>query len=1035
MTDVFISYSRKDQDFVHRLHDALSEAQRKAWVDWEGIPLTADWWAEIQRGIEAADTFLFIISPDSVTSQVCNMEIEHAVTHNKRLVPIVRREALPEQMNKALARHNWLFATDDETFDEVFDQLIDALNTDLGYVQLHTRLLVRAREWEEKAHDASYLLRGGELQEAEGWLAQSGGKEPKPTELQTNYILASRRGSNARQRTILAGVTIALGVALVLALVAVGLYGVAESRRQESEARGTAVAQQAATATNALGLSQIRGTDAAEQGATATNALGLSQIRGTEAAQQGATATNALGLSEIRGTEVAFGAATAIAAEATSARRAVEWQGLAWTVASERAQAAEDSDLALALALEAESIPNPPPEVQAQMLNAAYAPGTVRVYSGAHERWIEGLAISSDGRWMLSAGQEGTLALWDTATGEVLNSENFGRGISIGGAEVNLNAVKAIDFSPAEPGVAVLGFNGGVLAVVNIATWEVMSSIKLNNLINDVVFSPDGTRIAVGTAGSGSNALVYQTADLSPVAAFEGHPRDVDKVAYSPDGSLILSGADDATARLWNVETGEAVRTFGPIVDPVEPDVHINGVAFGALNGDGVPTVIVATNSGQIITFNRDTGAELMRYDVGTTPSTLADIALSPDRRVLAAAEYDGKVYLFNAKDGRLLRRFRASGQPLVRVRFSPDGISVYGASQDTQIRRWYVRSGGEMTRFNAFTNSAGAAALAFTPDGKRAVVGGGTGDPALLVWDLASGALLHRMEGHTDSITSVLCFTDDAGRTIAVSAAWDGTIRVWNVDTGEALRQFNLNATFVASLALSQDHHHVLATPYRLVSSTVIELDLETGETVQTYAVNMSVIVAAAYSSDGSSILVGGGASDGTGSLMLLNATNGDLIRIFDHVYLGAVQSIRWSGDGQRALVASQDGLVIEWQIADGQALRRFVGHTDVVNSAAYSPDERWVATASYDDTLRIWDEQTGSQRLTLAADDDGRAMLFAPDGTLYSISRDGALTHWSVSLDDAVAVTWAQANRYLRDLTCDERAANRVEPLCAGS
>ena len=75
MTDVFISYSRKDKAFVQVLNQALEESQYDTWVDWEDIPLTADWWEEIKSGIEAADTFLFVISPGSITSKVCGQEI------------------------------------------------------------------------------------------------------------------------------------------------------------------------------------------------------------------------------------------------------------------------------------------------------------------------------------------------------------------------------------------------------------------------------------------------------------------------------------------------------------------------------------------------------------------------------------------------------------------------------------------------------------------------------------------------------------------------------------------------------------------------------------------------------------------------------------------------------------------------------------------------------------------------------------------------------------------------------------------------
>ena len=93
MADAFISYSRKDKDFVSTLYAAFERSQKNIWVDWNNIPLTSDWWAEIEKGIEGADTFVFVISPDSIASEICGKEILHAVRNNKRLFPIVRRDA------------------------------------------------------------------------------------------------------------------------------------------------------------------------------------------------------------------------------------------------------------------------------------------------------------------------------------------------------------------------------------------------------------------------------------------------------------------------------------------------------------------------------------------------------------------------------------------------------------------------------------------------------------------------------------------------------------------------------------------------------------------------------------------------------------------------------------------------------------------------------------------------------------------------------------------------------------------------------
>src|SRR3954464_14983717 len=113
--DVFISYSRKDREFVRRLDQELARQGREAWVDWEGIRPSEEFMEAIYRAIETADSFLFVLSPDSITSEVCRREVEHAAAHNKRMLPIVARDVEAKAVPEAVAKLNWIFAreTDD----------------------------------------------------------------------------------------------------------------------------------------------------------------------------------------------------------------------------------------------------------------------------------------------------------------------------------------------------------------------------------------------------------------------------------------------------------------------------------------------------------------------------------------------------------------------------------------------------------------------------------------------------------------------------------------------------------------------------------------------------------------------------------------------------------------------------------------------------------------------------------------------------------------------------------------------------------
>ena len=214
MADVFISYSRKDIEFAQRIHQELEARDRDPWVDWQDIPPTAEWLDEVYAGIQAADTYLFIISPDSVVSEICTLEIEHAVQHNKRLVPVVLRDVEDDQVHSAMSAHNWVFLREEDDFEANFELLIDALDTDLGYVREHTRLLTRAIDWDQSTRTRGLALSKQELQVAEGWLTEGINKEPKPTELHTEYVAFSRTAVDRFQRLMISSVTVAFVLVL-----------------------------------------------------------------------------------------------------------------------------------------------------------------------------------------------------------------------------------------------------------------------------------------------------------------------------------------------------------------------------------------------------------------------------------------------------------------------------------------------------------------------------------------------------------------------------------------------------------------------------------------------------------------------------------------------------------------------------------------------------------------------------------------------------------------------------------------------------
>mgnify|MGYP000433108313 CR=1 FL=1 len=190
MTDVFISYSRKDREFANRLVNRLEKDRRDVWIDWQDIPRGEQWLNEIKLGIEGTNTFILIITRHSITSEICNLEIQYAIEHHKRIVPVIREpigddikeevqdywkqqdwNSIAQQNWTALEHINWIFAdkTDDsDSFMNFYKELIEAVETDYNHVRQHTRYQLRALDWTRSQDNPSLLLTGDEIATAEG---------------------------------------------------------------------------------------------------------------------------------------------------------------------------------------------------------------------------------------------------------------------------------------------------------------------------------------------------------------------------------------------------------------------------------------------------------------------------------------------------------------------------------------------------------------------------------------------------------------------------------------------------------------------------------------------------------------------------------------------------------------------------------------------------------------------------------------------------------------------------------------------------
>lgn len=231
-TNVFISYSRKDSEAADRLHAALTAQGLNPYLDKHDIAAGEDWKARLGGLIESADTMVFLISPDSIASEICDWEINHAELKGKRILPVMTREA--QNVPERLQRLNYVFMRTPEEENSYLPRLADALAVDIGWIRAHTRYGEDAGEWDGAGRPSRLLLRGASIGEAEHWRDTRPGTAPQLTEAQSAFIAASRRGATNRQRGWIAGSLVVAAVAVGLSVYAFVQQQAAETSRKET---------------------------------------------------------------------------------------------------------------------------------------------------------------------------------------------------------------------------------------------------------------------------------------------------------------------------------------------------------------------------------------------------------------------------------------------------------------------------------------------------------------------------------------------------------------------------------------------------------------------------------------------------------------------------------------------------------------------------------------------------------------------------------------------------------------------------------
>lgn len=941
--DAFISYSRRDKAFVESWIAAQLAARGKdLWIDVDDIRGgAADWRATVWAGIEASRVVIFVLSPDSLASQVCGEELAQAVALNKRIIPVLRRTVDDLPVPEALARPNWILAREEDDLDKAIAALVTALENDEAWLSLHARLTQRTGEWLRADRDPSFLLRGSDLRAAEQWLAEQSEHAQSPTAEQAAYIAAGRSVAARRQRLLLAGVLLALGVSVALGLVANDQRR--KARAEQKHAQSQALAARAIDAAR-------RDPERALNLALDADKLNRSSLvrRALREAVAASSWTHILrdeSPSPVSEAEISRDERRAVTAGAGRTASL-------WDVRSGR-----------------------------------------RLASLEHAGNIHSARFSPDGRRILTAGADGTARLWDRrgrplgeldpAGGDVWSAEFSADGRRVitatdgGAAQVwdlaRRGSVVTLPGTAAEHlAVASLSPDGRhaltPAAMDRLAVWRLGRRPRprvLRPMTGEqrqatvAVFTPDGRRVVAGY-DNGTVCVWMPARSARAASCYHAQDATITEIALDRAGARFVTASADGTAVLRRM-------TGGPPLATLRHQGPVNGAAFDDRTGRivtvgedrtarlwtpaGTPQRVLRGHADAVVVarFSR-TGSELItgsddgsariwsaRPDTRRLPGRAlpgADAAFSRDGRRVLAVDAGGRAALWDlarrTRDrlGPVLPTYNELDSPCGRFTgcspWAADGLSIAGVDRGGEAAVWDVR-----TRKPRALGVSGAGSAGFSPDGRLLAVV--RFEPSAAVVVRRSGGRPVTEVPASTAIHSAR-FTADGRKLLTVTE--EGVVRLF-----DALRG-------------TQSGPQLTAVGPR----------------------------AAAVSPDGVSVAVGTAAGR-------LEVHSGGRVRA-SRKLTRDIRALAFDPTGARILTVGGDYTVRVWKTASPRVPTAVLrGHTDRLLSAEFSPGGGFVLTASRDGTARVWDPALEMAILVMPMGTAGAAR-FSPDGRFVAVA-----------------------------------------------
>jgi WD40 repeat protein len=617
---------------------------------------------------------------------------------------------------------------------------------------------------------------------------------------------------------------------------------------------------------------------------------------------------------------------------------------------------------------------------------------------------VRRVRYTPDGKYILSGGRDSRMIVWDAATYELVRifREDNPDTEEIEG---HSDDIRDIDFSPIDPNLVVTSSDDDTLILWDFAAGEIIWQTPKDDPeteeyegnadnVRESAISPDGRYVA--NVGYDFNVYLWDMADGTLVRTFFGHTDKVSSIAYSPDGTRIVSGGGgDHQIRVWDVETGEELMLL---------EGHDGWVKGLKLSPDG-RLMLTSSDDNSVKLWDLDRGVELFTFNGHT--AFVEEASFSPDGKHIISSSGDETLRIWDIQNGAEIERLWGHTSTVEKVAISPDGTFALSGAQDSTVRIWDLSTGEQIGQFDGHVPFVKyTTVLAISPDGTLALSGDNSGveddDPEnihLWLWNIESGEIVQDLKGHTWFPWSAAFHPN--GKWVATGSR-DESIIIWDIETGEIVRQLDKK----------------------------VEEGSDEPDYIKYY------ISALAFNSDGTLLFSGGDTVDPTLVLWDLSSDDpaewGKADVDVEQVSGSGVAMVAFSPDDSQLMVASKDTFIYILDAATGQLVQKLEGHTESLRGAFYSTDGSQIISYAEDRTIRVWDIATALPVYQITVDSEVLALDITPDRTgMLTGGEDTIVRLWDItprSLDDLVQ--WTQNNRYVPELSCRQRDIYKVTP-----